>query len=372
MKKRLACVVGARPNFVKIGPVLRGLEKELPDVECSLIHTGQHYDREMSDLFFTELNLPVPDVHLKVGSGTHGQQTAKILQGFETWLLKTKPRPTATVVVGDVNSTVACALAAAKLNIPVIHVEAGLRSFDRRMPEEINRVVTDTLSSLLLASEPAGVENLRKEGQPDERIRLVGNVMIDVVRSNLQRARDLGYVEKLGMSAGKYGVVTLHRPANVDDPVALHALCGMLGRIASQLPIVFPVHPRTRARLEAAELWDGLRNTHGITLTEPLGYLEFLGLTSQSKIVITDSGGLQEETTALQIPCLTMRTHTDRPITVSEGTSTLVGRDFKLLEKLFHDVLEDRYKQGQCPELWDGQAGQRVAKVIGDFLNQIK
>lgn len=371
MTKRLACVVGARPNFVKIGPVLRELEKQLPDVQRSLIHTGQHYDRQMSDLFFTELNLPVPEVHLKVGSGTHGQQTARILQGFEAWLLAANPRPTATVVVGDVNSTVATALAAAKLNIPVIHVEAGLRSFDRRMPEEINRVVTDALSSLLLASEPAGVENLKNEGRPPETIRLVGNVMIDVLHDNLDRAKDLHYAEKLGLTPHEYCVVTLHRPSNVDDPSVLHSLCGMLQRLSAKLPIVFPVHPRTRARLESANLWSELNNVPNLTLTEPLGYLEFLGLSAQATIVITDSGGLQEESTALGIPCLTMRTRTDRPVTVSRGTSTLVGRDFELLERLFNDVLDGQYERGRCPELWDGQAGQRIATEIGNFLSHV-
>ncbi len=371
MTTRIACVVGARPNFVKIGPVLRGLQDHVPEVQRFLIHTGQHYDREMSDLFFTELNLPTPDVHLKVGSGTHGQQTGRILQRFEAWLLDTDPRPTATVVVGDVNSTVACTLAAAKLDIPVIHIEAGLRSFDRRMPEEINRVVTDALSSLLLASEPAGVENLRREGQSLDRIRLVGNVMIDVLFANLDQAKRLEYPEKLGLTPGGYCVVTLHRPSNVDEPDVLHCLCGMFRRLATRLPIVFPVHPRTRARLQAAGQWEELGNTPGLTLSEPLGYLEFLSLSSQAKIVITDSGGLQEETTALQIPCLTMRTRTDRPITVSEGTSTLVGRDIELLERLFNDVLSNRYKQGQCPTLWDGQAGQRIAHEIGTFLSHV-
>jgi len=325
----------------------------------------------MSDLFFTELNLPPPDVLLKVGSGTHGQQTARILQGFEAWLLEADPRPTATIVVGDVNSTVACALAAAKLNIPIIHVEAGLRSFDRRMPEEINRVVTDTLSSLLLASEPAGVENLRREGLASDRIRLVGNVMIDVLFANLDRARRLGYPEKLGLTPGEYCIVTLHRPSNVDAPSALHRLSDTLQRLSSKIPIVFPVHPRTRARLHEAGLWNELDHAPGITLSEPLGYLEFLCLSSQAKIVITDSGGLQEETTALNIPCLTMRDRTDRPITVHEGTSTLVGHDIELLERLFNDVLHDRYKQGQCLALWDGQSGQRIAHEIGEFLKHV-
>ncbi len=371
MTTRLACVVGARPNFVKIGPVLRGLQEHLPEVQRLLIHTGQHYDREMSDLFFSELNLPTPDVHLKVGSGTHGQQTGRILQRFEAWLLETDPRPAATVVVGDVNSTVACTLAAAKLNIPVIHIEAGLRSFDRRMPEEINRVVTDTIASLLLASEPAGVENLLNEGQDPDSIRLVGNVMIDVLHANLDQAKRLNFPDTLGLKPGGYCVVTLHRPSNVDDPQVLHCLCGLFKRLASQLPIVFPVHPRTRARLNDARLWDELAQIPGVTLSEPLGYLEFLSLSSQAKIVITDSGGLQEETTALNIPCLTMRTRTDRPITVHEGTSTLVGRDIELLERLFNDVLHDRYKKGQCPTLWDGQAGQRIAHEIGEFLSHV-
>ena len=368
MTTTIACVVGARPNFVKIGPVLRGVRAVLPEVQPLLVHTGQHYDREMSDLFFKELNLPHPDVCLKVGSGTHGEQTARILERFEAWLLDAEPRPSATIVVGDVNSTVACALASAKLDVPVVHVEAGLRSFDRQMPEEINRVVTDALAGLLLVSEPSGVENLQREGHDQERIRLVGNVMIDVLRENLDAARALGQPERSGLSPGEYVAVTLHRPGNVDDPETLRRFCDVLIRISKRLPVVFPVHPRTRSRLESADLWKDLDAERDLHLSAPLGYHEFLGLWSQARLVITDSGGLQEETTALGIPCLTTRTRTDRPITVSQGTSTLVGRDTALLETLVDDVLSGHYKAGACPELWDGRAGHRIAEELAKFI----
>ncbi|MBX7167434.1 MAG: UDP-N-acetylglucosamine 2-epimerase (non-hydrolyzing) [Pirellulales bacterium] len=371
MTDSIACVVGARPNFVKIGPVLAGLRAVMPEMRPVLVHTGQHYDKQMSDLFFTELGLPQPDVSLKVGSGTHGQQTARILERYEAWLTEVQPRPWATLVVGDVNSTIACALASSKLGIPVIHVEAGLRSFDRRMPEEINRVVTDVLSDLLLASEPAGVENLRREGRPETAIRLVGNVMIDVLLAQVEAARRLGEPQRLGLTPRQYGLVTLHRPSNVDDPAHLGRLCGALARIAKELPIAFPVHPRTRARIEAAGLLSDLLASQGLVLTEPLGYREFLSLSSQAALVVTDSGGLQEETTALGIPCLTMRDTTDRPVTVTEGTSTLLGHDVDRLEILVKQVIAGTYKQGRCPELWDGKAGPRIAQSIAEFYARV-
>ncbi len=366
--KSIACVVGARPNFVKMGPVLAGLRAADPDLRPALVHTGQHYDEAMSDRFFQQLGLPEPDKHLEVGSGTQGEQTAKVLSRYEAWLTNATPRPLATLVVGDVNSTMACTLASVKLGVPVIHVEAGLRSFDRTMPEEINRIVTDALSELLLVSEPNGIENLKREGRPESAIRLVGNVMIDVLFAQLPKARSLDEPGKMGLEAGQFAVWTMHRPSNVDDPAALAALVGSMKRIGDRLPVVFPVHPRTRARMESGGLWQSLEKSAGVRLTAPLGYQEFLSLTSQARLIITDSGGLQEESAALAIPCLTLRENTERPVTVSEGTSTLVGKDIGLLEKLVDDVLSSRYKRGKSPPLWDGKAGERIGKAVVEFL----
>lgn len=363
----IACVVGARPNFVKMGPVLKGLQAASPQLVPLLVHTGQHYDEAMSDRFFRQLGLPPPVAHLQVGSGRQGQQTARILERFEAWL--SDARPAATLVVGDVNSTIACALASAKLAIPVIHVEAGLRSFDRTMPEEINRVVTDAVAELLLASEPAGRDNLLAEGRPAQSIRLVGNVMIDALLAHLEAARDLAEAPRRGLVAGQYAVWTMHRPANVDDAPMLSAWVEALCRTAQRLPVVFPVHPRTCARLDAAALAPRLAAAPNVLLSEPLGYFEFLSLTSQARLIVTDSGGLQEESTALGIPCLTLRESTERPITVSQGTSTLVGRDTALLELLVDDVLAGRYKHGRCPALWDGRAGERIGREVWQFLS---
>tara|TARA_R110002073_G_scaffold157241_2_gene312526 strand:- start:9694 stop:10827 length:1134 start_codon:yes stop_codon:yes gene_type:complete len=367
-KDIVACVVGARPNFVKMGPILRGIEACAPNVQTRLIHTGQHYDDAMSDSFFRQLGLPQPDVHLSVGSGRQGEQTAKILDSYERWLLDCEQTPAATLVVGDVNSTVGCALASTKLQIPVIHVEAGLRSFDRTMPEEINRVVTDAISELLLVSEPSGRENLLKEGKSDESIRLCGNVMIDVLRSQLDAATALDPLRKMGLTKNQYAVWTMHRPSNVDDPEQLRRFVDAMTQISQLLPVVFPVHPRTRNQLETLGLWQTLEATSTILATDPLSYHELLGLTSKAKVIITDSGGLQEEATALEIPCLTLRENTERPITVDEGTSVLVGHDVGLLVKLVDDVIENKFKQGKCPQLWDGSAGRRVGAEVATFL----
>ncbi len=370
--RSIACVVGARPNFVKMGPILAGLRQADPDLRPILIHTGQHYDEAMSDLFFRQLGLPTPDVHLEVGSGSQGEQTAKVLSRYEAWLMQTAPRLLATLVVGDVNSTMACTLASVKLGVPVIHVEAGLRSFDRGMPEEINRVVTDSISELLLVSEPSGVANLKAEGRPDSAIRLVGNVMIDVLLAQLPSARELKQPQKMNLAPGRYCVWTMHRPSNVDNPDSLASLIQSLIRIAKNIPVVFPIHPRTRARIEAAGLLPSLEKSAEVQLTTPLGYLEFLGLTSQARLIVTDSGGLQEESAALEIPCLTLRENTERPVTVSEGTSTLVGADVKLLERLVDDILHGRYKRGRAPHLWDGNAGTRIGQEVLKFLDEVK
>lgn len=359
--RRLACVVGARPNFVKMAPILAALERA--GVAATLVHTGQHYDPELSQVFFDELGITPPAALLDVGSGSHGAQTARVLERFEAWLLAQDAPITGVVVVGDVNSTLACALAAVKLRIPVAHVEAGLRSGDRGMPEEINRVATDAISDLLLASEPAGEANLRAEGLSPERVRLVGNVMIDTLRLMLPRARTAGTPESLGLVPGRYGVVTMHRPANVDDPSVLEPLLRALVDAAARLPLVLPLHPRTRASCERHGLLR-LLDAPGLHVSGPLGYVAFLGLTSQARLVITDSGGLQEETTALEVPCLTLRPHTERPITVDEGTSTLVGRDADALRAGVAEVLDGSYKQGRCPALWDGHAADRVAEAL--------
>lgn len=370
MVMHLACVVGARPNFMKMAPILRALKK-YSEVKPVLIHTGQHYDPQLSDVFFRDLEMPPPDIHLNVGSGSHGQQTARILERVEEVLLAgpgNGDRYDRVLVVGDVNSTMAAALAAVKLGIPVAHVEAGLRSFDRTMPEEINRIVTDSVADLLFVSEPSGLENLRREGHPEEHLHLVGNVMIDTLFCLLPRARQLDTLTCLGLQPGQYGVVTLHRPSNVDRPDTLTGLLKVLSEMARELPIVFPVHPRTRDRIASfglEHLLDGQKaERSGIRVMPPLGYLEFLSLTSQAKVVITDSGGLQEESTALGIPCLTLRPNTERPITVTEGTSTLVGSDPENLRKAVHDVLEGRYKTGRCPNLWDGKAAERIARIL--------
>ena len=361
--KNFVCVVGARPNFMKMAPLLRALEAH-KDAHATLVHTGQHYDSQLSDVFFQELGMKKPEIHLEVGSGKHGAQTARILEKMEEVLERgaADGRPyDRLVVVGDVNSTMAATLAAAKLGIPVAHVEAGLRSFDRTMPEEINRIVTDSLSDLLLVSEPAGVENLKKEGHDDRHVRLVGNIMIDTLRSQLEAAKQLDVLQRLGLEAGKYGVVTLHRPSNVDQPETLGALIDVLIDISRDMKLVFPVHPRTKGRLEKFGLLAKMAAAPGIVEQPPLGYMEFLALTSQARVIVTDSGGLQEESTALGIPCLTMRENTERPITVDVGTSTLIGSDAELLRQCLGQVLDGTYKTGRCPELWDGRAAERIA-----------
>lgn len=364
--KRFACIVGARPNFMKMAPILRALEAH-DDATTVLIHTGQHYDKNLSDVFFEELGIRKPDVSLGVGSGSHAQQTAKLLTSLEDTFVAADEAGESfsrVVVVGDVNSTMAATLAATKLHIPVAHVEAGLRSFDRRMPEEINRIVTDSLSDMLLVSEPAGLENLRKEGHPDQNVQLVGNVMIDTLLRQVETARQRGLLADLSLSSGSYCVVTLHRPSNVDTSESLGALVKVLVSVSSQLPIVFPVHPRTRARLEEFGLLDELSGADGVRVLGPLGYNDFLCLTSQARVIVTDSGGLQEESTALEIPCLTMRENTERPVTVTEGTSTLCGSDAEALQRHLSAVLSGGYKTGSCPPLWDGQAAIRIAKAL--------
>lgn len=364
MIPELVFVAGARPNFMKVAPMLRAAETRRAPFASRLVHTGQHYDSAMSGVFFEELGIPAPDAHLNVGSGPHGAQTARVLESFEAWLIERGERVRGVVVVGDVNSTVACTLAAAKLGIPVAHVEAGLRSFDRAMPEEINRMVTDSIADLLLPSEPAGVENLTREGVAASRIAFVGNTMIDTVAHQLPRARALDVPLSLGLRAHDYVLVTLHRPSNVDDPARLAELVALISRVAERAPVVFPAHPRTRARLDAAGLTRTLSANQRVRLLDPIAYRQNLGLMADAKLVLTDSGGIQEETTWLGVPCLTLRANTERPVTVDRGTNTLVGDDLGLAERLVNDIFAGRYKAGAPVDGWDGKAAERVIQVL--------
>jgi UDP-N-acetylglucosamine 2-epimerase (non-hydrolysing) len=361
MSRTVLNIVGARPNFMKIGPVIAGLKAA--GLKAPLLHTGQHYDAAMNDRIFEDLGLPHPDVNLEVGSGTHAVQTAEIMRRFEPVLDEMKPD--AVLVVGDVNSTIACALVAAKKGVKVVHVEAGLRSYDRAMPEEINRVLTDQISDFLFTTEREAEDNLKREGIDPARVFFVGNVMIDTLLANVARA--VPAETTLGGGISEYGLVTLHRPSNVDDPAMLARLAECLIKMAARLPMVFPAHPRTLARLEAAGLKSALEAA-GIRLLPPQGYLEILGLMRSAKLVVTDSGGLQEETTALGVPCLTVRENTERPITISQGTNTLVGTDAAAIMAAFEDVLATGGKAGRIPELWDGKAGERIGTVLAERL----
>jgi len=356
----IVLVAGARPNFMKIAPLYKALMKR--GAEILLLHSGQHYDENMSQVFFDDLGIPNPDIHLGVGSGTHAKQTAAVMVAFEEVCVEHEP--SMVVVVGDVNSTIACALVAAKLHIQCAHVEAGLRSRDMGMPEEVNRVLTDRICGILLTPSSDGDENLIAEGVDDSAIHMVGNVMIDSLVSNLEKAKASGIVDELGLEDSGYGVLTLHRPSNVDDENMLSEIIDTLEKICVKLNLVFPMHPRTRARAEAFGLMDRFNTTQGLLITEPLGYHQFLGLVASSRLVLTDSGGLQEETTALGIPCLTMRENTERPITVTEGTNTIVGTDQSLILGCVDEILQDGGKAGRIPELWDGKAAERMAEVI--------
>jgi len=359
MKIKLICVAGARPNFMKIAPLLRELRRH-ERFDCLLVHTGQHHDENMSGRFFRDLALPEPDHFLGVGSGTHAEQTAQILMRFEPVVQEEKPH--AVIVVGDVNSTMACALTAAKLQIPVVHVEAGLRSFDRAMPEEINRVITDVISDLLLVTEQSGKENLLAEGVPESKIHTVGNLMVDSLLWNLSRARESDILTRLSLSK-PFALATLHRPSNVDDMAQLAELMSTLAVISRELPICFPVHPRTKARTELTQL----PRDHRIRFVEPLGYLDFLCLMSNSALVLSDSGGIQEETTALGIPCLTLRNNTERPATVELGTNTLAGTRRDTILPAYEEF-KRAPKIGKVPHLWDGKAAVRCVEVFEEHF----
>lgn len=355
-------VAGTRPNFMKIAPIDRALRRRGHDVR--VLHTGQHFDAAMSDVFFRDLGLGKPDVMLTAGGGSHAEQTATILVGVERELLSN--RPAVVVVVGDVTSTFATALAASKLGIPIVHVEAGLRSRDWTMPEEINRVLTDQLSDLLLTPSPDAAPNLLAEGIPAERVVLVGNVMIDSLKWVVDRPTDV--LERHGLERGGYVLATLHRPANVDSRESLRATLDALSALGERLPVLFPVHPRTKARATELGLGAALESTRGLRLAEPFGYQDFVTLMANAKLVATDSGGIQEETTALGIPCLTMRGGTERPITVSQGSNTIVGLDCDRIRAEVDAILAGRGKVGRVPEEWDGHAGERVAAAIERFL----
>lgn len=351
-------VVGARPNFMKAAPVFFALAQR-PNLTQSLIHTGQHYDVNMSSVFFQELGLPEPHVNLEVGSSTHAVQTAEVMLRFEK--VVTAEKPDWVLVYGDVNSTVAAALVCAKLGIRVAHVEAGLRSFDRTMPEEINRLLTDQLADLLFTPSADGNENLIREGIPTHKIHCVGNVMIDTLIKLLPQAKMRWPALQQQFNLQRYGLVTLHRPSNVDNPTMLQSVWEALCHISQELPLLFPIHPRTRARLTNVEL-----ATCNLQLAPPVGYLDFLALQQHAALVITDSGGIQEETTFLGVPCLTVRPNTERPITVTVGTNTLVGQDMDRLQQEAHRILQGSNKQGGIPPLWDGQAGERIAEILCD------
>jgi UDP-N-acetylglucosamine 2-epimerase (non-hydrolysing) len=357
-------VAGARPNFMKVAPLYHALKNE-PWAQTIIVHTGQHYDLNMSKAFFRDLYLPDPDVHLNVGSGTHAQQTGQVMIAYEKVLLES--RPDLVVVVGDVNSTLAATLAAAKLEIKVAHLEAGLRSFDRSMPEEINRLITDSISDILWTPSPDADANLIKEGIPKEKIIRVGNIMIDSLEMLREKIQQEEFYKKIGLQKGNYAVVTLHRPSNVDNPEILNPFCNILPRIAQMIPLIFPVHPRTLKSLERKSLLDLINKPPRITLLEPLNYTRFMNLVFNSNFVITDSGGIQEETTYLGIPCLTLRPSTERPITITQGTNQLCN--VQDLQKYVEQILSKNSTCNSVPEFWDGKTASRIVKSIIEQLS---
>jgi UDP-N-acetylglucosamine 2-epimerase (non-hydrolysing) len=372
---RLLSVVGARPNFMKVAPIIDEL-RNFSDIEHCLVHSGQHYDELLSGNFFTDLGLPKPDVNLEAGSGSHAVQTAEIMKRIEPVLLDYKPQM--VLVVGDVNSTIAAALTAVKLGIPVAHIEAGLRSFDMTMPEEINRKLTDAISSLLFVTEESGVENLKHEGVADDKILLVGNVMIDCLLRHRELAARSAILDRLGLRTNgfecrPYGVLTLHRPSNVDDPKTLEGILGAVSTLALDLPVFFPIHPRTRKNIESFGLLRYLaspiaKGGLGIVPIDPLGYLDFLALNDRARIVLTDSGGIQEETTVLGVPCLTLRENTERPVTVEHGSNQLVGVDPDRILATARSVLQKPAVRSHPPPLWDGKTAHRIVKAVRQHL----
>ncbi len=361
---KIVNIVGARPNFMKIAPIMAAY-KAHPEIDPVLVHTGQHYDERMSDLFFRQLGIPEPDMNLEVGSGSHATVTAEIMKRFEPVVLEHKPD--CVLVVGDVNSTVACGMVAVKLGVRLAHVEAGLRSHDRSMPEEINRLLTDVISDLLFCTEPSGVENLQAMGVPDEKIHFVGNVMIDTLMSNLDKAKQSTVLDDLGLVPRGFAVLTLHRPSNVDDPATFKQILDALEVVQQELTIVFPIHPRTRKNLADTELGSRMEAMPNMKLVEPAAYLDFLRLMSGARLVLSDSGGIQEETTILKVPCLTLRENTERPITLEVGSNQLVGTDTGTIIEAYRKVMDGRIGESAIPELWDGHAAERIVNVLAGF-----
>lgn len=360
-KIKIINVVGARPNFMKIAPIMKAFRAN-DRIESLLVHTGQHYDEKMSDLFFHQLEIPEPDINLEVGSSSHAVQTSDIMRAFEPVLLEHKPD--AVLVVGDVNSTIACGLVAVKLGIRLIHVEAGLRSFDRTMPEEINRILTDCISDILFCTEQSGVDNLVKEGVAKEKIFLVGNVMIDTLLANRTKAAESDILDKLGMDGEDFAALTLHRPSNVDDPEVFTGILDALEVIQKDMPVVFPIHPRTLRNLKSFNFESRFEQMPNLKLIEPLGYLDFLKIMSCAKLVLTDSGGIQEETTILRVPCLTLRENTERPVTVESGFNRIVGTKPEKIVRAYRQVMKSDNKEHHMPSLWDGHAAERIVQEI--------
>ena len=359
---KVICACGARPNFMKIAPVMRAF-KANGNFQTLLVHTGQHYDENMSKLFFDELGIPKPDINLEVGSGSHSFQTAEIMKRFEPVVLDFQPDY--VLVVGDVNSTIACGLVAVKLGVKLIHVEAGLRSFDWSMPEEINRILTDRISDLLFVTEQSGLDNLTKEGIDSEKVHFVGNVMIDTLIANREKAKKSDVLERLGLCAKKYGVITLHRPSNVDDMDKFAEIIAAFEEIEKKMKLVFPVHPRTRDNIKGSELENRTEAMENLLLIEPVGYLDFLCLMSNAVFVLTDSGGIQEETTILGVPCMTLRKNTERPVTITEGTNRLVHVTTKDILKNYREIRDvGKNIVGRAPKFWDGKAAERIARII--------
>ena len=361
---KIISVVGARPNFMKIAPIIKAIQKK-KNLTNILVHTGQHYDKKMSKLFFDELDIPKPDINMEVGSDTHAQQTAKIMTGFEKILINHKPD--LVLVVGDVNSTMACAITAAKLNIPVGHIEAGLRSFDRTMPEEINRLVTDSISDFLFTTSADADQNLKKEGVPAKKIFLVGNVMIDTLIANTRKAKSSRIMNRLALKESDFALVTLHRPSNVDEKNDLKNIIEIFLQLQKHTKIVFPIHPRTRLKMKEFGLLKKTKDFSRLIFTEPLGYLDFLNLMMHCRMVFTDSGGIQEETSVLRIPCLTLRENTERPITVTHGTNVLVGLDRQRILREAERILHGQGKKGKDIPFWDGQAAKRIAGILAEL-----
>jgi UDP-N-acetylglucosamine 2-epimerase (non-hydrolysing) len=367
--KKVAIVVGARPNFIKIAPLMSELKKHEDLFKTLLIHTGQHYDFAMSEIFFRNLKIPEPDIFLNVGSASHAVQTSRIMTAFEKVILREKPD--LIVVVGDVNSTLACSIVAAKLNIKIAHVEAGLRSFDRTMPEEINRIITDSLSDYLFVSEKSGVRNLKREGVPPKKVYFVGNIMIDTLMSNKKQISKSGILNRLSLKtgdrnlkAGSYSILTLHRPSNVDSEESLSEVYDILEAISEKIKIIYPIHPRTRKMIKAHKFLKKFEKLGNLIMIEPLGYIDFIKLIKDSRFVLTDSGGIQEETTVLGIPCLTMRENTERPVTITNGTNYIFGRNKAKILNCVKNILKNKTKQFKIPELWDGKVANRIVKIL--------